>query len=398
VLYGAVEGATERVVVVDLDTGDQKIVVEGGQNASYLATGHLVYARGNTLMAAPFDANELAVTGEPVAVLEGVRHPSPATAADFAISATGTLAYVPGSGETDSSWRLVWVDRKGEVVGRIERQSTDFVRDPVLSPDGGRLLLTLGQLNDGDLWSYDLRGRPPIRLAVAGDNRNPVWSPDGRQVVFTTVAQEAQINLQKMPADGSVLTPQPLRTEPIPGLARSWSSAGELFVVRSPIANADIVVMSADGTGEPREVVATEYMETDPVLSPDGKWLAYVSNRTGRNEVWVQGYPDGVPVRISTEGGFEPRWSSDGRELYYRQGTALLAVAVRTEEAELSFDSPTELFRGFLAMPDVTVSSYDVARDGRFLMMQSPSVDAAGESIIVVQNWIEEVKARVPSK
>jgi Tol biopolymer transport system component len=398
VLYGLIDGGAERVAALDLDTGESKIVLEGGQNAHYLATGHLVYARGNMLMAAPFDAKEVAVTREPVAVLPGVRHPSPATAADFALSDTGTLAYVPGSGETDLSWKLVWVDRDGEVVGRIERQSTDFVRDPVLSPEGGRLLLTLGQLNDGDLWSYDLRGRPPIRLAVTGDNRNAVWSPDGREVVFRSITQGNQYNIQKLPADGSVLTPRPLRTEPTVGLARAWSAAGELFVVRTPSGNADIVVMAADGTGGVREVVATEYAETDPALSPDGKWLAYVSTRTGRTEIWVQGYPDGVPVRISTNGGFEPRWSPDVRELYYRQGTALMAVAVRAEGQELSFDSPVELFRGFMAIPDATVSSYDVAPDGRFLMMQAPGLDAAGESIIVVQNWIEEIKARVPAR
>ena len=162
------------------------------------------------------------------------------------------------------------------------------------------------------------------------------------------------------------------------------------------------MVLPADGTGDVREVVATDFAEIDPNLSPDGKWLAYASNRTGRNEVWVQGYPEGAPVRVSNNGGFEPHWSPDGRELFYRQGSAVMGVTVLID-GEIAFTPPVELFNDqYFTQPDAVVSSYDVASDGRFLMIQASlnpaAMSAQSTGIVVVQNWTEELKRRVPSK
>jgi serine/threonine-protein kinase len=235
---------------------------------------------------------------------------------------------------------------------------------------------------------------------VSNDNRMPTWSPDNRATAFTRVGTNGP-NIETMLADGSVLTARPFRaSSAVLGLPRVWSAAGELFFSSPPFGNADIEVISVEGDEPPRKVVATEYLELDPALSPDGRWLAYTSTRTGRNEVWVQRYPDGVATRISTNGGYEPRWSGDGRELFYLQGSAMMAVALEAG-AELSFAAPVELFRGrYLAQPAIILSSYDVARDGRFLMIELPETSTRTEStgIVVVQNWTEELKRRVPGK
>ena len=150
-----------------------------------------------------------------------------------------------------------------------------------------------------------------------------------------------------------------------------------------------------------RNVVATDSAEYDPALSPNGRWLAYVSNRTGQNEIWVQAYPEGVPVRVSGAGGYEPLWSADGRELFYRQGNAMMAVAVETA-AEFSFAAPRMLFTGpYVQHPGPGAGAYDVARDGRFLMILpgDENAEATPASIVVVQNFAEELKRRVqPSK
>jgi Tol biopolymer transport system component len=150
-----------------------------------------------------------------------------------------------------------------------------------------------------------------------------------------------------------------------------------------------------DSNSDVRDVVATEDEEFHPALSPDGHWLAYVSTRTGLPEVLVKGYPDGVARRLSLNGGREPRWSADGRELFYLQGSAMMAVSVSTE-GELSFEPPMQLFVATTQriLTGSQVSSYDVARDGRFLMIEP--LDATGASIVVVQNWFEELKRRVP--
>ncbi len=202
-----------------------------------------------------------------------------------------------------------------------------------------------------------------------------------------------------LPADGSVLAPQPLATEV--GAPKVWSATDELILQGfGGLSSADIAARPIRAAGETRQIVATDFLEIDPALSPNGHWLAYASNRTGRIEIWVQGYPDGVAVRVSTNGGYEPRWSVDGQELYYLQGNAMMAVAVETER-ELSFKAPEQLFaRSYVINPNAGASSYDVARDGRFLMIELPgaSTDVAPASIVVVENWAEELKQRVPTK
>jgi len=396
VLFGDIVDGIESVAVLDLQTGEKKVLIEGGQNATFAPTGHVVFARGTTLMAAPFSPAELALTGEPVAMLQGVRHPNALTAADYAISASGTLVYVPGGDESGAGAAVVWVDRDGDVVGRAVPDLVETPRDPRLSPNGQRLLLTTGLLADGDLWVYDLRGRPPIPLAIANDNRFPAWSPDGRQVAFVTVISGPEMFV--LPSDGSELVPTRIGPEDLRGGPNDWSAAGEIFIGNPGFP--DIYVLPSATSDAVRPVVATQYAEYDPALSPDGRWLAYVSNRTGRNEIWVQGYPDGVPMRISPNSGYEPRWSADGTELFYLQGSSMMAVAVEAA-TEFSFSTPELLFGGqFFNVQDPAAHSYDVAADGRFLMIQPPgdAGDAGSASIVVVQNWTEELERRLPSR
>jgi serine/threonine-protein kinase len=393
VLYHAIEDGNDLVGVLDLETGEEKKLVVGAANPAYTDSGHIVFARDTTLMAVPFDAAELAVTGEPVALIQGVRRTA-GGASHFALSASGTLVYEPSTAESESLSAVVWVDRDGDVVERAVSDLVTNPRDPRLSPDGTRLLLVTGPIADGDLWSYDLGGRPPIPLALPGDNRFPVWSPDSRQAGFA-MTQGAPV-LFTLPADGSVLAPQALR-EPAPGVPHVWSAASEFIVTANP-ASPDIFAIPAAATGDVRPVVASaEYAEFDPALSPNGRWLAYVSNRTGANEIWVQGYPDGVPVRVSRNGGYEPLWSADGRELFYWQGNATMAVAVETDDA-FSFGPPVQLFSGrYFQFAGPGARTYDVARDGRFLMILPGDESTATEpaSIVVVQNFTEELKERV---
>ena len=396
VLFQAVEGGNDFLKVLDLETREEKRLVEGGATPSYADSGHIVFVRGTTLMAVPFRASELAITGEPVAVIQGVRH-TPGGAAHFSLSATGTLVYEPTTDDSGSEAlsAVVWVDRKGAVVGRALSDLVINPRDPRLSPDGAHLLLVTGSVTDGDLWSYDLGGRPPIPLALPGDNRFPVWSPDSRQVAFARMQGFPEIFT--MPADGSVLTPQSLRG-PMPiGAPQVWSDAGELIVVRVTGNTGDILAVPASSAGEVRPVVASQFAEYAPALSPNGRWLAYVSDRSGAGEIWVQGYPDGVPVRVSRNGGYEPLWSRDGRELFYWEGNAMMDVAVTTD-GPFVFNTPVQLFSGrYLTFPTGIGRGYDVARDGRFLLIQpgNESKAAAPRSIVVVQNFAEELKQRV---
>jgi eukaryotic-like serine/threonine-protein kinase len=206
-------------------------------------------------------------------------------------------------------------------------------------------------------------------------------------------------NVYTTRADGSTPNAEPLRAEGLSAAPAVWSQGGELVFFLARDGDPDILATPAAAVGEVREVAVTDDAEFDPALSPDGHWLAYASNRTGQVEIWVKGYPDGVPVRVSRSGGYEPLWSADGRELFFLQGSSMMAVAVETEP-DFSFGAPVQLFnRPYFTAPNPGARSYAVARDGRFLMIQPDGAasNAAPASIVVVENWTEELKRRVPT-
>jgi serine/threonine-protein kinase len=399
VLFGEIVDGIESVAVMDLTSGESKTLIDGAQNATYSPTGHIVYARGTTLMAAPFDISELAVTGDSVAMLQNVRHPNSLTAADYALSDNGTLVYVPSSGEAGGLSDVVWVDRNGGTAGAPVATSLASPRDPRLSPDGRQLVLTLGPNGDGDLWRYDLGGRPPVPLALASDSRFGVWSPDGTRIAYVQVGGGSGADVKIIAADGSELTPQPLRPDGLIAGPVAWLASDELILIRNP-SSPDIITTPVTPDGEVATILGSEYLEFDPALSPDGQWLAYVSDRSGTPEVWVQAYPSGAPIRVSSTGGWEPQWSADGSELYFLQGNTVWASAVDTSNG-FSFEAPMALFtRPFSTMIASNVRSWDVSDDGRFLMIQAVGSDLASsgsESIVVVENWTNELKRRVPT-
>ncbi len=392
VLFTLVDVASgdERVGVVDLVTREQRILIAGA-HPFFDRSGHLLFVRVTTLMAAAFDPDRAVVTGAPVAVLQGIRHPNVASAVDYSLSENGTLIYVPA--ESSSSPRaVVWVDRSGRIVGRAVEGAVDGAQDPRLSPDGRRLLLTMGPLQQGNLWAYDLDGRPPVPLTTGGDNRIGIWSPDGTRVAFMRGGGGAGFyNVFSIASDGRDRTPTAVPTGLTLAGPAGWSRQGDLILSRF-VPSLDIVTYRVGGETV-RDLIATADSELTPALSPDERWLAYASNRTGRLEVWAMRYPDGNPMPVSNGGGSEPRWSRDGTELFFRQGAAMMAVAVNTE-SERPFGAAAKLFEEprFLAGEQV-VGAYDVAADGRFLMIEPLATTGRTETrIVVIQTWSEELK------
>jgi serine/threonine-protein kinase len=405
------------IVAQPLDGGERKILIEGGSDPRYLPSGHIAFARRGALWAAPFDAARLEVVGAPVIVVEDIMHAEAGRnsglntgTAQFSVSASGALAYVPGGVFPEDEFSLTWVDGSGKAEP-LSLPPAQYVH-PRISPDGRRLAYVTGTagLGTGQIWVYDIAREVPVRLAGAGDAFAPVWSPDGTRLAFSRVGG----GLYWTYADGRG-SPQLIgSTDGTFGVLMqpsSWSSGDVLAFVgpAGPRAPQAIWTVRMDGASEPALFTSTESVAArHPVFSPDGRWVAYSASEpggAGPSDVYVRPFPEGAPLqRISLEGGREPTWSGDGRQLFYtvpvglRQGNRPMMVVDVATEPVFTPSRARLLFEGNYGGTD-PVRNYDVAPDGeRFLMVQP--LEAAQEpvtSIELVLNWLTELEQRVPA-
>jgi len=384
--------AANAIAVQSIGTGQRRTLIQGGVNSCYVSPGYLVYAQAGTLLAVPFDAKRLELTGTPVPVVQNVLNggvgPAPF---QYSVSANGSLVYVSGRAQQNG---LVWVNRTGaEERLKAPVQAYDYLE---LSPDGRRLAVSIGT---HEVWLFDLARETLTPLTSGGDvTLDPVWSPDGKRIAFSS-ATEGQLNLYWQMADGTG-GPERLRSSDHAELPSSWSPDGQLlaFTRLASGTGSDIWVLRlSDRKAEP--FLQTSAQESAARFSPDGHWLAYVSDASGRNEVYVQPYPGpGGRWQISTDGGGQPVWNRNGRELFYQNGDQMMAVDVSTGP-NFSAGKPRMLFEGPHASSSSLLSPfYDVSPDGRrFLMLKPVEQDqAALTQINLVLNWTEELKRLVP--
>ena len=394
-----------RIVVRDLTTGQTVTVVEGGTHATYASTGHLLYSdRTSGLMAQAFNPDTYEKTGAPVQVQPGVMRKQSALEgghANYSVGPDGSLVYATAPAIADVR-RLIWVNRLGQSVGRLVDEQLEYPRYPRLSPDGSRLAATLGPGNEGQIWVFDARGgRQPIKLTFKGHNTFPTWDPTGRFIAFTSTVIGAR-NIFRLPADGSILEPERLTTSPNLQLFPVWSPDRSaplvMFSENDPITRADLWVLRLDGEQAVRSWVKTEFSEAEPAISRNGRWVAFVSDQTGTPEVWIRPFPGPEPpVRVSPNGGHDPVWSHDGKELFYQAGTKMMAVDLTETGTDLQWKPPRELFDGgFVAYVPGSPRTYDVARDGRFIMTE-PNEAAEPPTLVLIRNWFDELKRLVPT-
>ncbi len=381
-----------RVAVVSLETGVRQWVdaIEGAAGARYLPTGHLLFSLGNELSAVGFDLGRLQALGFPTALVRGVhrtRSGTFGTTPYAAVSNTGTMVYMPGGTETTEN-TLVWVDRAGHTSQVTAHRGSHFY--PRISQDGR--FIAVQEANE--IWVYDSERGTRNRLTSAGGT-DPVWAPDGRRVAFATGGR----GIYWMPADGSG-EPEFLFRSTRTVSAHSWSPDGSVlaFYQITPDSARDIWMLKRkDMAFEAEPFLTTSANERSPIFSPNGRWIAYTSDESGRDEIYVRPYPGpGGKWPISRSGGREPVWSADGTELFYRQGTSIMSVRVQTD-GEIVAGEPRVMVSGDYGVEYTSSGSqtYDVAPDGqRFIMTQSVE-HAAPRQIRVVLNWFEELKERV---
>jgi len=402
---------TAQVAVLDLTTGHTTTLIRGGSQAEYVAPGFLVYALAGALRAVRFDPVTLTVGSDPMPVVEAVTT-LPTGAAEFSVSRTGALVYVPG-GAMGGTRSLVWVTRQG-LEAPLAAAPPRAYGLPRLSPDGTRVALDIRDQQQ-DIWIWDLARQTltPLTDAPATD-AFPVWTPDSRRVIFGS--NRGGVSNLFWQAANNTGTVERLTTSPNVQVPTSISPDGTRLIVREtvPTTGNDLRVLRLDpstslGAG-PSTPLGTPPRQTEPLLqttftedsgeiSPDGHWLAYQSNESGAFQISVRPFPtvDAGHWTISPSGGTRPLWARSGTELFYLDGAgAMTRVPIQTTPT-FSAGTPTKLFdtRYFSA---AVGRSYDVSPDGqRFLMIKTAGTEQA-PTMVVVLNWIEELKARLPAK
>jgi len=379
----ASEPANGGVFIGSLDSPQVMRLLPDKTNAQHTEPGYILFSRGGSLMAQPFDAGRLRFAGDPFPVAEEVPAGVEPPLAVFSASA-GVLAY-----RTEEPTRLKWFDRKGSPLGDVGPVGEYW--DPALSPDGHAVAVSMKTATHWDIWVFDLVRGTNSRLTFGGgEHYNPSWSPDGRQIAFRFVDGPRQVvhRVLANAAGKEDLAVQLDRNATV----WQWTTDGQYLITREGGSGkpAEVWAAPASGGGKPFPVVTGPFRSSQGRVSPDGKWIAYVGEDTGKPEVYVQDFPPkGGKWQISTAGGWRPEWRADGRELFYREGSKMMSVEVKTNAGRLEAGIPKLLFDAPRSRPDPT---FDVSADGQKFLLVVFNEEAGPLPITVVINWPAGVK------
>ena len=391
-----------QVAVLDLRTSTKKILMRGGSQAHYLPSGHLVYVAAGSLRAVRFDLERLEVVGTAVPIVSKVMT-LPTGAAEFDIARDGTLVYVAAGAEAAAQRTLVWVDRQGREQP-IKAAPARQYESPRLSPDGRRVAFEIRDQGN-DIWVWDIDRETLTRVTSdPGLDQAPAWMPDGRRLVFSSQADGSVGSLFWQAADGSGVAERLTRSPNLQRLSAILAD-GKRILFHEPSATTatDIRMLTLDDR-RVQPVLQTPQAELQGTASPDGHWLAYEANDSGQPQVFVRPFPNvnDAKVQVSTAGGSEPVWARNGQELFYLTPSGALMSAPVGRGITWSAGTPTKLFDGryYGGTGLAGTRTYDVSLDSKRFLMIKPGGAAGQDStptIVVVQNWFEELKRLVPA-
>jgi serine/threonine protein kinase len=395
-LYLSIGKAPYRqgIYAASLDSNGRTFIVATNTNAAWLQSGQLLFTRGSVLMGQPFDLSSLKLSGDPRPVADHIEQGGTSVAmASFAASPNGTLLWRHTKPTALSA--LQWFDRSGRKLAAVG-EPADY-SNPNLSPDSSKLAVCIRDPQTGtrDIWVFDLVRGGKTRLTFdPADDVNPVWSPDGTRIAFTS-DRSGQRNIYWKPADGSGPDQLLLGGKEAQENVEDWSRDGKYLIYNYQLGgHADLNVLPLAGDRKPVTYLDTPFYTQESQFSPNGRWVAYYSDESGRMEVYVQGFnldpsqPRGK-WQISTTGGELPRWGRDGKELYYRLGTQYFAVDVKTDGASFQAGAPKPLFEAHaVGTTGSGGSPYVVSSDGqRFLVLAATDEKTPSSPIDVAVNW-----------
>jgi Tol biopolymer transport system component/predicted Ser/Thr protein kinase len=394
VLFTADSGTSPQIAVLSLDTGKVRNLI-GGTDPTYSPSGHLLFTQAGALMAVPFDLQRLEIAGNPVPVVDGLlvhgSSNSISSSTDYSLSSNGTLVYVPGSSR-NAPVHLEWVTRDGAELPLPTAPHVYVL--PKISPDGKRIAIGITE-KDAQLYIYDIARDTLNRFTFQGSNNlGSLWTPDGKRIAYISNSTGPR-NIFWQLADGTGGLER-LNTSPQLSIPGSWSPDGKVlaYAIIDPHMGYDIWTMTPSDH-KTQIFLQTKFNESAPQFSPDGRWLAYSSDESGHNEIYVVPYPGpGGKWQISSDGGREPLWNRNGRELFFRNGNKMMATPIDTQHG-FSAGTPKMLFQGQYVTLANSTPNYDVTADGQKFLMLKSTVQPTQINVIV--NWFEELKQKVPT-
>jgi serine/threonine-protein kinase len=374
-----------EIAVENLATHQRKTLIHGGSYARYVPTGHILYARGSAIYAVPFDLESMELRGSPIPVIEGGMLSPESGDANYTVSRSGTLVYLPVGSLPTFQVKLVWLDRSGK-----EKSLLDSLRqygDGTLSPDGQKLALTIRAAND-DVWVYNLKRGTMTRLTFGGGNSDfPIWTPDGNKVMYVSErGRSYKLFWKAWDGSGAEETVGDLNNLD-PSSPPAISRDGKYIAYAK---GGDIWVMPLDGNGKSQPYIASPAQEYDPAFSPNGKWLSYTSEESGRKEVCVVPFPKQQGKwQISTKGGQFARWLANGKEIVYLEGRTAMKIDVQIQPT-FDFGVPQKLF----SLPSFT-GFFDPYPDGsKFVYGELHGQTSELTNVNVVVGWFDELRQK----
>jgi eukaryotic-like serine/threonine-protein kinase len=383
---------TGSIYAQSLKTGERHRLGLGA-SPHYLPTGHLTYVADGVLYAMPFDSSRLEATGQPVAMVEGVGQ-TLSGAPQISFSRAGTMAYVASNGQPRQD-TLVWVEQDG--TEQLAGVAGGLAHAPRLSPNGRRISVISGPNRAGDVLLYDVSRETWNRFTSDRNMAFAAWTPDGKGLTVGSL-NDGRYNIYTSSFDGSAQEPL-LKDAPTTN-PMAWSPDGNhlAVVTVSSTTSQDIGLIDRRNPGTPKAFLNSKFREGAPTFSPDGRWIAYVSDKSGRTEVYMRPVEGGGEEwTISTDGGNEPLWARHASLLFYRHDDAVMVVDVVTAPT-VSAGKPRMLFERRYQRSEAFWPNYDVTSDGKRLLMIKRAEDSLPAHINVVLNWFEELKQRVPAK